>query len=50
MVNEKITKGLPPIRRPKLSKKHKIKTMKFKNYMKLVGTGIIEIPITLAQA
>ena len=39
---EKSDKGLPPLRRPKLSKKHKKNRMKFKNiYMKLISGGII---------
>ena len=37
----KITGGLSPLRRPKLSKKHKRKMMKLKIYMKLIGGGII---------
>ena len=38
----KITKGLPPLRRQKLSKNHKKKMMKSKKYMKLIGIGMFE--------
>ena len=39
---EKITKRLPPLRRPKLSKKHKRRSMKLeKNCMNLIGIGMI---------
>ena len=39
---EKITKGLPPLRRPKLSKKVKeIDDEIKKKYTKLIGIGII---------
>ena len=38
---EKLTKGLPLLRRPKLSKNHKIKTTKFKNSIKLISGGMI---------
>ena len=38
---EKITKGLPPLRRPKLSKKAQDKQDEKKNYMKLIGIGMI---------
>ena len=39
---EKMTKGLPPLRRQKLSKNHKRKMMKLKrNYTLLTGIGII---------
>ena len=37
-----MTKGIPPLRIPKLSKKHKKKIIKFKrNYTKLIGIGMI---------
>ena len=36
------SKGLPPLRRTKLSKKHKKSRMKFRNiYMKLISSGMI---------
>ena len=39
---EKSAKGLPPLSRTKLSKKHKKGRMKFKkNYMKLISGGMI---------
>ena len=38
---EKVTKGLPPPRRTKLSKNHKRRSMRFKNYMRLIGIGMI---------
>ena len=39
---EKIAKGLPPLRRPKLSKKSQEKEDKIKkSYMKLIGIGMI---------
>ena len=38
---EKSTKGLPPLRRPKLDKKHKIRTMVFKIFLKLISGGMI---------
>ena len=42
MVYVKITKGLPPLRRPKLSKKSQEKEDEIKkNYMKLIGIGMI---------
>ena len=42
MVYGRITKGLPPLRRPKLSKNKKIRRMKFrKNYMKLIDIVMI---------
>ena len=41
---EKITKGLPPLRIPKLCKNHKIMRMKLKNSMRLIGIGIIGDP------
>ena len=42
MVYGKITKGLPPLRRPKLSKKSQDKEDEIKkNYMRLIGIGII---------
>ena len=42
---EKIDKGLPPLRRPKLSKKSQEIRMKFKkSYMKLVSGGIFGNP------
>ena len=41
MVYGKITKGLPPLRRPKLSKKAQEKEDGIKKYMKLIGMGII---------
>ena len=41
MVNGKNDKGLPPLRRPKLSKKHKRRRMRLKNYIWLIGCGMI---------
>ena len=42
MVHGKITKGLPPLRRPKLSKKAQEKEDEIKNiYMKLISGGMI---------
>ena len=41
MVYGKITKGLPPLRRPKLSKKAQDKEDEIKNYMKLIGIVMI---------
>ena len=41
MVYRKITKWLPPLRRPKLSKKSQEKEDGIKKYMKLIGMGII---------
>ena len=42
MVNGKITNGLTPLRRPKLSKKSQEKEDEIlKNYMKLIGIGMI---------
>ena len=41
MVYGKITKGLPTLRRPKLSKKAQDKVDEIKNYMKLIGIGMI---------
>ena len=41
MVNGKITRGIPPLSRPKLSKKHKRRRKKLKNYMKQIGIGMI---------
>ena len=39
---ERIIKGLPPLRRPKLSKKSQEKENEIiKNYMKLIGIGMI---------
>ena len=38
---EQITKGLTPLRRTKISKKHKIRRMKLKNYMNLIGIVMI---------
>ena len=38
---EKNTKGLPQLRRPNLSKNHKIRRMEFKKHMKLIGIIII---------
>ena len=38
---EKITKGLPPLRIPKLIKKSQEKEDKFKNYIKLISIGMI---------
>ena len=37
----KVTKGLPPLRRPKLSKKPQDKYFEIKNYTKLIGIGMI---------
>ena len=43
MVHEKITKGLPPLRITKLSKKSQEKEDEIKkNYKKLIGIGMIE--------
>ena len=40
---EKIAKGLPPLRRPKLSKKSQEKEDEIKkNYMNLLGIGMIK--------
>ena len=37
-----ISKGLPPLRRTKLSKNHKKRSMKFKKgYMKLISGGMV---------
>ena len=42
MVNGKITKRLPPRRRPKLSKKSQEKDDEIKKiYMKLIGVGMV---------
>ena len=43
MVYGNITKGIPPLRRPKLSKSDKRKMMKYtiKIYKKLIGIGMI---------
>ena len=41
MVYGKITKGLPPLRRPKISKNHRIRRKKLKKYMELIGIGMI---------
>ena len=41
MVYGKITKGLPPLRRSKLSKKHKEVRMEYKKYKKQIGIGMI---------
>ena len=38
---EKITKGLPPLRRSKPSKKTQEKEKEIKNYMNLIGIGMI---------
>ena len=38
---EKITKGLPPLRRPKLSKKSQEEEDEIWKYMKLIGIGMI---------
>ena len=40
---KKSGKGIPALKRPTLSKNHKIRRMKYKtNYMKLISGGIIE--------
>ena len=42
MIYEKNAKGLPPLRRSTLSKKHKIGRLKFKkNYTNLISVGMI---------
>ena len=41
MVYGKITKGLPPLRIPKLGKKSKYNEDEIKNYIKLIGIGMI---------
>ena len=38
---EKSANGLPPLRRPKISKNQKRRSTKLKSYMKLISGGII---------
>ena len=38
---EKVTKGLPPLRRPKLSKRAQAKEDEIKNYIRRTGIGMI---------